>query len=518
MRKSILLFVKMMFKLSPQEVKQEYKAQFALGLLMRGKDWDNFCKDVHGYWFEQFEGGSNITWQQYLLFLTIEKALRGEVPRKISIVSGRGTGKTSGIAMVISWFLFCYKSLVTATGPTEKNLLTILWPEISRWLSKMPQGVREQYEWQATFIRMKESPESWFARAVTASKEAPESISGAHDENQVLIADEASGIESNAIFDAASGSLTNKNYLFIMISQGLRSIGYFYDSHRNARVSQMWANLSFNSEESPIVDKEFLETVETQYGKQSTEYKVQVLGQFPDEGVMEDGGWTTLFNESDLHFVPYDPKWNPVGRSLMALDPAGEGQDTAEFCVRDRLRAAIVASEKTSNSKGLATQGVTLAAKYYVDPYDWVVDAFGVGHDVSMEVALVTAHKHNPWRIYPVNTGEQSDDESDKDLYINKRAEGFYKLRNWCRAGGEIMESPGIKEELLSIRMKRTASGKIQIMDKVTMRKLGIKSPNKADALSMTFLLDDSGGRHEEEFVPDFISKQDFDPFNPLGD
>ena len=518
MRKSILLFVKVIWRLIPQPVKPEFQTQFNVGLYMRGKGWDDFCKTVRGYWFEDFIDGTHITWQQYLFFLTIEKALKGEVPRRISIVSGRGTGKSSSVAMVVLWFLFCYKSLVTATGPTEKNLLTVLWPEISRWTQKMPVAVASLYDWQATFVRMKESPETWFARAVTASKEAPESISGAHDENQVLIADEASGIESNAIFDAASGSLTNKNYLFIMISQGLRSIGYFYDSHKNKMVSQLWANLSFDSEESPIVDKSFVTDVETQYGRDSTEFRVQVKGQFPEEGVMEDGGWTTLFNEADLHFVPFDPTWSPTGRSIMALDPAGEGQDTAEFAIRDNLRACIVASEQTSNSKGLAQKGVTLAEKYYVDPYDWVVDAFGVGHDVSMEVAVVTANKHRVWRIYPVNTGEQCEDTDDQELYLNKRAEGFYKMRNWCRAGGELMSSHGLKEELLSIRMRRTAGGKVQIMDKVMMKKLGIKSPNKADAVSMTFLRSDKGGRkkQDDDILPGFVS--DFDPHSPLGE
>lgn len=518
MRKSPLLFIKVMWHLTPQRIKPEYAMQFTIGKLLTGKEWDKFCADVHGYWFQPFREGQEITWQQLLLFLSVEKALRGEVPRRISVVSGRGTGKSSSVSMIVLWFLFCFKSLITATGPTEKNLLTILWPEIARWMQKMPIGVKEQYEWQATFVRMKISPMTWFARAVTASKEAPESISGAHDQNQVLIADEASGIESNAIFDAASGSLTNSNYLFILISQGLRPLGYFYDSHKNPRVSQMWTNLSFNSEESPIVKQGFIESVETQYGKDSTEYRIQVKGQFPEEGVLEDGGWTTLFNESDLHFIPYDPKWEPVGRAIMSLDPAGEGQDTAEFCVRDRLVAAIVHTEKTSNSKSLASTGVTLAEKFFVDAYDWIVDAFGVGHDVGTEVALVTARHKRPWRVFAMNTGEVCDDADDRELYINKRAEGFYKARAWCRSGGQIMDIEGFKEELLSIRMKRTTGGKIQIMGKVEMRKLGIKSPNKADAFSMTFLRSDSGPQKQQgDDIPDF-QVTGFDPHDPLGD
>lgn len=485
-RKSPLYFVKDVWNLEPQRLKYEYRARFALALHLRGKDWDNFCLSVRPYWFMHFRRGHEITWQQYLLFMTVEKALRGEVPRRISVVSGRGTGKSSGTAILILWFLFCYKSLITATGPTEKNLMTILWPEISRWIQKMPPAMQTMYEWQATNVRMKESPETWFARAITASKESPEALSGAHDDNQMLIADEASGIESNAIFDAASGSLTNKNYLFIMISQGIRALGYFYDSH-NGSMSELWVNLTFNAEESPIVEKEFVDSVITTYGIDSTEYTVQVKGGFPNEGVMDDKGYVQLFNEADLHIVPFDHSWKPVGRVKGALDAAGEGQDEAEWAVRDRMRAACVAQEKQSTAASMGIKSLTVCDKYEIDPIDFIIDAFGKGHQVSQEIALATAKQQRPWRVTPINSGDACEDADDKIMFVNARAMMFYRMMLWARAGGEFMDSPGLREELLSIRFKRTGNGRIQIMDKVQMRKLGFKSPNKADALSMTF-------------------------------
>ncbi len=56
-------------------------------------------------------------------------------------------------------------------------------------------------------------------------------------------------------------------------------------------------------------------------------------------------------------------------------------------------------------------------------------------------------------------------------------------------------------------------------MDKVQMKKLGINSPNKADAISMTFLRPDGAKRsiwgvnHEDASL-----RKEFDPSSPLGD
>jgi len=210
---------------------------------------------------------------------------------------------------------------------------------------------------------------------------------------------------------------------------------------------------------------------------------------------MDDKGYVQMFSEYDIHLSPYDHNWRPVGRVVGALDASGEGQDTTAWAMRDRARAAIVAEEQISSPAGMATRTVTLCDKFHVKPEDFIIDAFGAGHAVAQEIALVTANQGKPWRVTPINSGEPCEDEGDRAQYMNRRAEAYYKLLKWFRGGGEVMDSDRLKDELMSIRFRRTNNGRIQIMSKIEMKKLGFPSPDKADALSYTMLVKEEARR-----------------------
>lgn len=512
-----MYFIRQIWGLFPQPIKPEYASRWTIGLCMRGKEWDAFCRTVRPAWFQPYINGLHLTWQQSLAIYGIEKALRHECSSRISIVSGHGIGKSMLLAIIILWFLFVHDdSQVACTSPGAEQMYDVLWKELKKWIDMMPEAVRELYVWESSHVRMSESPQTWFARAKTSSKENTEALAGVHADWVLIAVDEASGVEE-PIFETMEGALTSGNVLVFLISNGTRSIGYFFDTHH--KDAGRWQNYAFNSEESPRVDAKYVTDIVAKYGEDSVQYKIRVQGEFPDEGIMDDKGFVQLFNEPDLHLVPFDSNWRPVPRVHGALDPSGEGQDSSEWAVRDRLRAGIVASEKTSTPQSLAAKSLTTCDAFGVHPSDFIVDAFGKGHPVAQEIALATANLgpgKEAWRVHPINTGEPCYDESDRLLFVNIRAMLFYRMLLWARAGGEFMDSPGLKDELLSIRFKRTPNGRIQIMDKVAMKKLGFKSPNKADALSMLFLRSDVLLPTIEETERIARQAQDFDPHDPV--
>src|SRR3990167_6635775 len=80
-QKSPLLFVEKIWKLTPQPVKPEFLDE--VNRLINENSWSS----IQASHFGEFVKGKNLTWQQWLIFLQVEKAIRGELKR-ISIASG----------------------------------------------------------------------------------------------------------------------------------------------------------------------------------------------------------------------------------------------------------------------------------------------------------------------------------------------------------------------------------------------------------------------------------------------
>ena len=167
------------------------------------------------------------------------------------------------MAMLILRFLFCFMdSQVPCTAPTKTQMYDVLWKEIAIWLDRMPDEFQALYERSRDYVRMVERKDVWFARARTADKENPEAIAGIHAEHVMIMADEASGV-CDEVFEVAKGALTNKNVLFIMISNPTRISGYFYRSHNVLKDS--FKTFAFSCVESPIVDYGFVEEIIKEY-------------------------------------------------------------------------------------------------------------------------------------------------------------------------------------------------------------------------------------------------------------
>lgn len=468
---SPILFIENMWGLVPQPIKKGYEKKVHDAISIN--DYDS----IKVSWFVPFIKGDHITWQQWLILVAIEQSLKGLGKRRISIKSGHGIGKTADLAMIIIWYLFCHKDAqVPCTAPTSEQMHDILWKELAVWINKLPEEVKAKFDWTAGYLRITESPETWFARGKTARKEKPEALAGVHGEHVLFIVDEASGVPIE-IFNTAEGALTGENIIVIMISNAVRLIGYFFDSFHSDRDA--WQNLSFNSEDSPIVDRKYVDRIIKKHGKDSDEYRIRVKGDFPKEDAVDDKGYVPLLKKDQIKTTRNSAF---VGRKKLGVDPAGEGADETSWVERDNFRAQVIMKQKTSNSKLIAQGTLSLMAIGDIKGHDTTVDNFGVGANVSREAALAGEY------LDAVNVGDPAE---DSERFINKRAEAYWRLREWLLKGGMIVYNEKLVEELLSIRFRRNLKGRIQIMPKEEMRKGGYKSPNRADALMLTFVEDD---------------------------
>lgn len=238
-------------------------------------------------------------------------------------------------------------------------------------------------------------------------------------------------------------------------------------------------------------------------------YSILYECKFPSADMVDEKGFLQLIPEARMRVIdwPLGAPW--FAPRILGVDPAGEGKDEATWCLRDRFKAKIIHSEKTSNPRKIAEITLTLMAGERVDPENTVIDAMGVGADVGKEIALATKGQ---MEVYTVLAGNRPVDEEeyngrffrrteseigdkDDDLYMNLRALMYFRARTWIFAGGELADENGdnspFKGELSVIKYKRSLQGnKIQLMSKRDMQLLGIPSPNKADAFALTFLRD----------------------------
>lgn len=494
-QKSPFPFIEDMWGLVPQPVKPEFKERF--NIYFEDRRYDEITEDF----FEPYIEGKHLTWQQFLILKAVENAVRDKGKPRISVRSGHGIGKTTVMSWILLWYLFChFKAQVGATAPSHAQMHDALWKECYKQIKAMPPSAQKKYEWQSSYIKIVDNKvisEDWWARAKTARKEAPEALAGLHGEHVLILVDEASAVPE-AIFNTVEGALTEESILVIMISNPTRNVGYFFESQKGGDM-EAWERFKFSTTDCPRVSDGYEARIIAKNGKDSDEYKIRVLGEFPDVEAVDDEGYSPLFITGDVKEVD-NPKsidgkfW--VGVPIMGIDPAGEGADETRWVIRDSFKAKVVLAKKISDEKKIAAQTATLMEIHGVKAEDIYIDTFGIGHKCAIELTKA-AHFINA-----VNVGDAFKRESENyDLYINIRAKNFYNLKNWLRSGAELVRDPAWQIEMPSIKFRRQAAEKsrIQIMSKVKMKKLGYKSPDTLDALALTFTDDD--GTPKEKIV-----------------
>lgn len=475
-------FIESIWGLVPQPLKEGY----VVGINTK-------LEDITVEWFEGFEEGKHITWQQWVIFLAVERGIMGG-STFISVASGRGIGKSTTMAWLLLWFLVCHKDCnIPCTAPTAQQMYDVLWKEVAKWHAKMPSSLRDLIEIQSSYVRIKERPSTWWARAATARKENPEALSGVHSEDVFLFVDEASAVPDEVI-KTGEESLTNKKAFILLISNYTRLSGYFHDSQQNKYKD--WCVLRFNGEDSPIVEQPFLDR-QIRDGRDSDSYRVSVLGLPPNAGV-EISGYVPLLQRSDLRFTLIDEFVQPI---ILGVDPSGEGRNKTAFVVRDQFKAKCIGKFLDMKVGQIADFAVMITEELKIMPENTIIDSFGVGADVINEFMKMRKY------IQGVLVGNPAD---DKERYMNKKAQMYWRMREWIIKGGALVGTFEGWEEVLSI-MYSAEAGRIRMMGKKMMRDNNLKSPDMTDALMLTFL------REEYETPLAEWEKKKEEYFNPYA-
>lgn len=204
---------------------------------------------------------------------------------------------------------------------------------------------------------------------------------------------------------------------------------------------------------------------------------------FPDEEDVDSDGWSLLLNEYDVSNAYRTDDPNAFGEKRLGVDIARSGGNFNVWILRTGNFAKILAKSTTDNLMDVIGTTRQLAEEHNVQEENIFLDATGLGAGVYDRFREVG------WNVTGINMAERA---IDSDHYINIRAEAYFRLREWIKAGGMLKKDSDFLQ-LTDIKYKMRSNGKIKIIDKETLRKNGIPSPDVADALMLTFGRPDEG-------------------------
>lgn len=438
--------------------------------------------------FAQEVLGAEPTAQQW------EASRRVVEKRRVSIRSGHGTGKSTFMAWCVLWFLASYfPAKVPATAPTSHQLEDVLWSEIAKWHRRMGDklpALAAEFEWSAGAFRMRSAPNESFSVARTSRPERPEALQGFHSEHILFLIDEASGVADN-VFEVAEGALSTEGAFVVMAANPTRQSGYFFDSHHRMRAS--WAALHWSCLDSPMVSRDYIETMAKKYGIQSPVYKVRVLGEFV--GAVDGVISLELCEAAKVRDVDVIAS-APV---VWGVDVARFGDDSSALAKRKGNHQLAPVREWWGKDT-MQTTGI-IKAEWDACPVDRRpvainVDVIGIGSGV------VDRLKEMGLPAVGINVAESEAVNDREDRQFNRlRDELWWRGREWLEAKDcKFADDEETIAELTTPTYTILSNGLIQVERKDEMKKRGVKSPNRADAWLLT--LADTAAPHMAKPLP----------------
>ena len=249
-----------------------------------------------------------------------------------------------------------------------------------------------------------------------------------------------------------------------------RNSGDFHRCFHGLR--HRWATRQIDSRTAAITNKGQIQQWIDDYGVDSDFVKVRVRGLFPSLSLKQfistgdvDAAFGRELKPAQFEFAP----------KILTCDPAWEGDDALVIGLRQGLLFRILrVIPKNDNDIQIAN---LLANHQDQEQADAVfVDAgYGTG------IVSAGASMGRDWTLVWF-AGAAADAGC-----ANKRAEMWKLMRDWLKGGGSIPLDKELYADLIGPETVPRLDGKIQLESKQDMKRRKLPSPNKADALALSF-------------------------------
>lgn len=393
---------------------------------------------------------------------------------QIAVASGHGIGKSALVSWIMLWAMSTRedtKGVVTAN--TENQLKTKTWAELAKWYRLCINRHWFEYTATALFSKSRDHEKTWRIDMVPWSERNTEAFAGLHNKGLriLLIFDEASAIP-DLIWEVAEGALTDEGTEIIWCAFGnpTRNIGRFRECF--GKFKHRWNTRQIDSRSVAVTNKRQLQKWVDDYGEDSDFVRVRVRGVFPA------ASFNALIGPEEVEAAmkrEYSLDKFSHAAVVLGVDVAREGDDSSVIQKRQGLMAHPPRVMRIPDTTLVAQQVMQEIDKSEADGV--FVDASG-GYGAGV-IDTLRATRYTPLEVY--FSGKPNDPR-----YFNKRSEMWFDMVKWIKAGGALPNDPELAEEICAATYAFQGD-KFRLCDKDDIKAAIGRSPDKADALALTF-------------------------------
>ncbi len=433
-----------------------------------------FVRDVLG------EAGMPYSKQVEMLDAVVEH-------RRVSVVGANGSGKDWAAARAVLWWMETRTDAkAVVTGPTQRQVEEIVWQEM-----------REAYAAAEDRLsgRMLTSKyridENRFAIGFSTNKAC--NIQGFHSPNLLVVVTEAHAVPQDQI-DAIKRLHPNR---LLLVGNAMSLEGEFYESHHSRRARYHRIKISaydtpnFTGENGGLpgaITPEDAEELALDWSEDHPSYVAGVLAEFPnaqeDSLVGRDAVEHAMERGAALAVQPCPDGPDANAPVYLGVDVGRFGADKSAICVRQGGRVHSLRSFRGMDTMRLVYEIIRTREESGAEAL--FVDEGGLGGGVIDRLRELGEP------VYGVHFGGRA---PHRTRFFNTRSEIFWEVRMLLNDG--LMTLPPDEElagQLVSLRYDVSSSGQVRLEGKREMRKRGLPSPDKADALALAFLTPPSFG------------------------
>lgn len=404
---------------------------------------------------------------------------------RLALKACKGPGKTFSLAVAGWWWLFTrWHANGICTSITERNLEDGLWTELAR-VQQRSNVLMHFFAHRGERIEAKQHPKDWWLSKRSFPQNADKNqqagtLAGLHGRFPIIILDEV-GDYPEGVMQAAEGIFTEgpAHERRLCVAGNPTSVdGPLYRICTRDRKYWWVYEITGDPESEECasrINKEENRKLIQQWGREHAVVKVNVLGQFPPQGADKLLGPEQVMEAMSREADPRLFRQEPL---IMGLD-IGYAHDESVLVRRQGFQTWTPRIWRDQDLMVQADQVMQEVVAYR--PQVIFADRGGPGAGLVSRLQQLGAN------VSPVDFGWAALEE---ERFHDRRSEMWHKMAEWVKAGGCLPNDPTMRQELLAPNLewktinKRT---KFKLESKAEMKRRGLDSPDRADALALTF-------------------------------